>query len=273
MNRKKMLVTIIAFLLVIALLLPIVILLNTSLQTYDQIRSWPPQWFDGLQWQNYGAVLVGDNNILRPFLNSLFVATITMLLCVVIGVLAAYALSRYQFLGNKSFLVIVILTQMFSPVILVTPMYIILRQLGLLDTLVSLIAANTASALPMTIWLLYSYFSQVTMTYEEAAWMDGSSRLQAIKNILIPIALPGIITGGLFAFVAAWGDLVYVRTFITSAELRTISLALTDFQDLYKTAWETQMAASVVSSLPTIFIFLIIQKHLIRGISAQGLKS
>lgn len=273
MNSGKLFRTIIISGLILFLLMPIVILINTSLQTYEQIRIWPPQWFVNPQWQNYVSVLTGDSSIMRPFWNTLQVSVMTMLLCVLIGVLAAYAVARYQFVGNKFFLLIVILTQMFSPVILVTPMYVIFRQFGWLDTLASLIVANTASALPMTIWLLYSYFSQVTLSYEEAAWMDGSSRLQAIKNILIPIALPGIITAGLFAFVAAWGDLVYAQAFITTAELRTISLALTDFQDVYRTAWETQMAASVISSVPTIIIFLAIQRHLVRGISAQGVKA
>lgn len=274
MNDKtqKIIRTIIAVILVLLLIFPVFILLNSSLQTYEQIRSWPPQWFTDLQWVNYAEIFQGTQNILRPLLNSLYVSTLTMILCVLVGSLAAYAVSRFNFKGNKAFLMAVILTQMFSPVILVTPMYTIFRDLKLLNSLNGLVIASTATALPMTIWLLYSFFTQVSKTYEEAAWMDGSSRLQAIKNVVIPISMPGIITAGLFAFITAWGDIVFVQTFITDANLRTMSLALLSFQDLYKTSYELQMAASVVSSIPTVIIFLAIQKYLIRGMSNQGLK-
>ncbi|WP_235991588.1 carbohydrate ABC transporter permease [Facklamia lactis] len=271
-KANKLINTAIAVLFVSLLIFPVIILLNTSLQTYEEIRSWPPTWFTNLKWENYVSVLQGDKSIIEPVKNSAIVSTASMLICVCVGTLAAYAVSRYRFFGSKFFLIIVILTQMFSPVILVTPMYVIFKELDILDTLLSLIIANTASSLPMTIWLLNSYFSAIPKSYEEASWMDGSNRLQGICNVIVPIALPGILTAGIFAFIQSWGDLVYAQSFILSPELRTISLALTDFKDLYKTQWETQMAASFLSSIPTVIIFVIIQKHLIRGMSNQGLK-
>lgn len=161
---------------------------------------------------------------------------------------------------------------MFSPVILVNPMYVIFREMGLLNTKFALIVASTASSLPMTVWLLYSYFSQIPIEYEEAAWMDGATRLRGVFNFILPIAIPGIITAGLFAFIMAWGDLVFARSFILSPELRTVSIALTSFQDLYKTSWETQMAASVITALPTFIIFILIQNHLVKGMTSQGVK-
>lgn len=274
MNKtgKKIIHTLIALILVLALIFPLFILLNSSLQTYEQIRQWPPTWFTDLQWSNYADVLVGDQSIVRPLLNSLYVSTFAMIICVLVGILAAYAVSRYRFFGNKTFLLLVILTQMFSPVILVTPMYTIFRDLGWIDSLNGLVIANAATSLPMTIWLLYSFFSQVSITYEEAAWMDGSTRLQGIFNVIIPISMPGIITAALFAFIMSWGDIVFAQSFIVNPELRTMSLALMNFQDLYKTSYELQMAASVISSIPTIIIFLIIQNYLVRGMSNQGLK-
>jgi multiple sugar transport system permease protein len=149
-------------------------------------------------------------------------------------------------------------------------MYLIFKQSELLDTRLALIIANTASALPMTVWLLYSYFSQIPVIYEEAAWVDGCSRWQAIRYILLPLSLPGIITAGLFAFITAWGDIVYANALITSPALRTLPQALTDFRDLYKTTWETQMAASMITIIPPLLIFIAIQKHLIRGLNRQA---
>ncbi|GAF39850.1 hypothetical protein FC83_GL001411 [Agrilactobacillus composti DSM 18527 = JCM 14202] len=251
-------------------LFPVLVLLNTSLQTYQQIISWPPQWFQKLQLGNYRQVIFGSKSIVRPFLNSLAVALPTMVICVIVGILAAYAVTRFKFIGRKLFLVLVICTQMFSSVILINAMYLIFKQSQLLDTRLALIIANTASALPMTVWLLYSYFSQIPVIYEEAAWIDGCSRWQATRHILLPLSLPGIITAGLFAFITAWGDIVYANALITSPALRTLPQALTDFRDLYKTTWETQMAASMITIIPPLLIFIAIQKHLIRGLNRQA---
>lgn len=269
----KVLRTIILAILIFLLLFPLAVMINSSLKSYDEIRAWPPTWFEGaLKWENYQAVVSGNQSIMGPFFNSLQISLVTMFLCVFVGILAAYAVTRFDFKGKKTFLMVVIATQMFSSVILVNPIYVIFRNLGLLDTKVSLIIANTASSLPMTIWLLYSYFSQIPKDYEEASWMDGSSRFQGIFKVVMPLALPGIITAGLFAFISAWGDLVYAKSFVLSPELRTVSQALTDFQDLYKTTWETQMAASVVTTIPPFIIFMFIQKYLIKGMVSQGVK-
>lgn len=273
MTKGKIFRSLLLLIFVCLSLFPVLVLLNTSLQTYEQIIAWPPSWFENLQFGNYAQVLGGEKSILPAFLNSLIVAFCTMLICLLVGILAAYALTRYRFVGKGGFLLMVVATQMFSSVILVNAMYVIFRRLGLLDSLFALVVANTATALPLTVFLLFSYFSQVPLTYEEAAWMDGSSRWQAIWHILLPMCLPGIVTAALFAFITAWGDLVYAKTLVVAPELRTLPLALTDFRDLYKTSWETQMAASVVTTLPPFLIFLVIQKHLVRGMSQQGLKS
>ena len=125
----------------------------------------------------------------------------------------------------------------------------------------------------MTIWLLYSYFSQIPKSYEEASWIDGCNKIQAIRYIILPLAFPGIITAGLFSFIMSWGDLVYAKAFILSPKLRTISLYLTDFRELYKTSWETQMAACVIAVIPPFILFMIIQKYLVRGMVSDGVKS
>lgn len=271
-KTKGILQTIFLASLLFLFLFPIFVMINSSLLTYNDLITWPPKWFKEFHFENYREVITGRKSILLPFINSLQISTITMILCVIIGLLASYSVTRFNFIGKKIFLLTMLLTQMFSSILLIGPMYVCFRELNLLDTKFALIVSSTATSLPMTIWLLYAYFSQIPIDYEEASFMDGSSRLQAIFHIILPIAFPGIMTAGLFAFIASWGDLMFAKTFITSPHLRTISLALTDFRDLYKTTWETQMAASVLTSLPPFLIFLFIQKHLIRGLSQQGVK-
>lgn len=277
MNKKKkfykILRTAIYILFIIVLLMPVLIMINTSLKTYSDITVWPPTWFGkNLQWINYKNVLTGDKSIVTPLINSFIVSSASSIICLVLGILAAYAISRYEFKGRNTFLIIIIITQMFASVILVNPMYIMFRNLNLLDTRISLIIANAATSLPMTVWLLYSYISNIPKTLEEAAWIDGFSRLQGIRYILVPILAPGVITAGLFSFIMSWGDLIFARSFIVSPEMKTISMALTDFQSLYKTTWETQMAAGVISVIPIFIIFVFIQKHLVEGLTSSGIK-
>lgn len=270
-NRSKMIRTLIFLIFIVLIIAPILIMINTSLQSYENIRVWPPKWFQEFKWENYYEVIFGEKAITTAFFNTLQISIITSIICVIVGALAAYAVTRYEFIGKRTFLILIIVTQMFSPVILVNPMYIIFKNLGLLNTKLSLIIANTATSLPMTIWLLYSYFSQIPIEYEEALWMDGASRLRGVFDVVIPIAAPGMVTAGLYSFIKAWGDIVFAKSFILSSELRTISAALNDFQELYKTTWETQMAASIITTIPPFILFMFIQKQLIRGTVQDGL--
>lgn len=277
MKRKKVffksLRTIIYAIYIVVFISPILIMLNTSLKTYDDIIKWPPKWFGSdLRWINYKVVIIGEKSILPALKNSIIVSISSALICILVGVISAYAVTRYKFKFRKSVMLIMIITQMFSEVILAAPIYMVFRRFNLLDTKIALIIANCAVCLPMSLWLLYSYLSDIPREIEEAAWVDGCSRLQGVKFIVAPLIVPGLITAFLFAFIRAYGDLMFSRTFILSPENRTIAMALTDFQSLYKTAWETQMAASVISMLPTLIIFIFIQKFLIKGIISDSVK-
>lgn len=277
MKRKKVffksLRTIVYAIYIAIFISPILIMLNTSLKTYDDIIKWPPKWFGAdLRWINYKVVIIGEKSILPALKNSIIVSISSALICILVGVISAYAVTRYKFKFRKLVMLIMIITQMFSEVILAAPIYMVFRHLNLLDTKIALIIANCAVCLPMSLWLLYSYLSDIPREIEEAAWVDGCSRLQGVKFIVAPLIVPGLITAFLFAFIRAYGDLMFSRTFILSPENRTIAMALTDFQSLYKTTWETQMAASVISMLPTLIIFVFIQKFLIKGIISDSVK-
>ena len=277
MKRKKVffksLRTIVYAIYIVVFISPILIMLNTSLKTYDDIIKWPPKWFGvDLRWINYKVVIIGEKSILPALKNSIIVSISSALICILVGVISAYAVTRYKFKFRKLVMLIMIITQMFSEVILAAPIYMVFRHLNLLDTKIALIIANCAVCLPMSLWLLYSYLSDIPREIEEAAWVDGCSRLQGVKFIVAPLIVPGLITAFLFAFIRAYGDLMFSRTFILSPGNRTIAMALTDFQSLYKTTWETQMAASVISMLPTLIIFIFIQKFLIKGIISDSVK-
>lgn len=272
-NISKILITSILTLLVGLMVIPFFIMISTSLKSYAEVTKWPPSWMpEVLRWENYSAVWSGEGSIKRALLNSVIVSSSTMGICVLLGSFAAYSVSRFNFKGKKTFLFAIILTQMFSPVVLAGPMYGIMRELGLLNTYLSMIIPNAAFSLPMTVWLLYGYLDGISPSLEEAAMLDGCTRLQAVTKILMPIMAPGLVTSGLFAFIVSWNDLLFSRSFITRPEMRTISVALTSYKSVFETSWHSMMAASVLSVVPVFVLFLMIQKHIVKGLAAGGVK-
>lgn len=275
--KKKIIIkiinTVITAIIIGFMIAPFFIMISVSLKSYEEVTKWPPNWIpEVLRWDNFSAVWNGDGNIKRAFINSLIVSFSTMILCTLLGTFAAYGVSRFRFKGKKIFMFLVIITQMFSPVILIAPMYKIMTEFGILNTYLSLIIPNTAFALPMTVWLLYGYLQGISKNLEEAAMIDGCSRLQAVTRILMPILAPGIITAGLFAFITAWNDLLFAQTFITKPEMRTLSVALTSYKSIFKTYWHKMMAASLFSVIPVFILFLLIQKYLVKGLASGGIK-
>ena len=269
----KIINTLITAIIIGVMIAPFLIMISVAFKSYEEVTKWPPKWIpEVIRWNNFSEVWSGDGNIKRAFINSLIVSTSTMTLCTVLGTFAAYGVSRFRFKGKKIFMFLVITTQMFSAVVLIGPMYKIIMELGLLNTYSSLIIPNTAFALPMTVWLLYGYLEGISKNLEEAAMIDGCTRLQAVTKILMPILAPGIITSGLFAFIISWNDLLFAQTFITKTEMRTLSVALTSYKSMFQTFWHKMMAASLFSVIPVFILFLLIQKYLVKGLATGGIK-
>ena len=272
-NLIKIINTIITSIIIAIMISPIIIMVSVAFKSYEEVTKWPPKFLpEVLNFDNFIAVWSGDSSIKIPFINSLIVSISAMILTVILGVLAAYAVSRFKFKGRKFFLFLVIVTQMFSPVILIGPMYKIMTELNLLNTYLALIIPNTAFCLPMTVWLLYGYFEGVSKELEEAAMVDGCTRFQAISKVLVPVLAPGVITAALFAFIMTWNDLLFAQTFITKTEMRTLSVALTSYKSIFQTYWHKMMAASLFSVMPVFILFICIQKYLVKGLASGALK-
>ncbi len=270
----KLIRSIIFALCMIIFISPLFIMISSSLKTYNELTLWPPKLIGfEAQWSNYLDVLQGETSILPALKNSLIVSISSSVICVSFGVLAAYAVTRFEFKGRSLFLFAILATQLFAAILLVNPMYIIFRDLGILNTLLALIIANTAVCLPMTVWLLYSYLSSIPLALEEASFLDGCSRLQSIVHILVPLLIPGIISAGLFAFIMSWGDIIFANTFIFDSNLQPISIKLINFRSLYQTRWELQLAAGLIASIPVFILFMFIQKHLVKNMAFSGIKS
>jgi multiple sugar transport system permease protein len=211
------------------------------------------------------------------FKNSLIVTISATILSVAMAVLAAYALARLRFRGQRSFSLVVLSTQMFPGILFLLPLFLIFVQIQrtvgvqLTGSYLGLIITYMTFSLPFSIWMLTGYFASIPKELEEASMIDGTGRLGALFRVIIPVAKPGIIAVAVYAFITAWGEVLFASV-LTSKDTRTLSIGLRAYASQQDVYWNQLMAASVVVSLPVLIGFMLVQKHLITGLSSGAVK-
>jgi multiple sugar transport system permease protein len=208
----------------------------------------------------------------RFFANSLWVSSVTMVATIVISTLAGYALARFRFIGKNTLMMVFLASQMFPAVLLIAPLLSQWHKLGLIDTYQALIYSNFSFTVPFTVWMLVGYFESIPRELEESAMIDGSSRLGALLRIILPLAAPGIAATAIFAFVASWHELIFAMTFTSTTEMRTLSAGMLYMVGQFGVMWGQLGAAVVISLVPVAILFVLLQKHLIQGLTAGAIK-
>jgi len=208
----------------------------------------------------------------RFFANSLWVSSVTMVATTAISILAGYAIARFRFAGRQTFLLIFLATQMFPAVLLIAPLLSQWHALGLIDTYQALIYSNFSFTVPFTVWMLVGYFESIPRELEESAMMDGCGRFGALCRVVLPLAAPGIAATAIFAFVSSWSELLFSITFTTQTEMRTLSAGLLFMVGQYEIQWGQLSAGVMISTIPVAVLFVFLQRHLIRGLTAGALK-
>ncbi|WP_449394364.1 carbohydrate ABC transporter permease [Devosia riboflavina] len=205
--------------------------------------------------------------------NSILVCSIATVLAVSISLVTAYGFSRNRhFRGRQVLLILVICTQLFPFVILITPLYATFFRLGLINNHLSLVISYTATNLPFAIYMLLGYLDTIPRDLDEAARIDGANTLQIIWSIILPVAWPGVVTVAVYAFVSAWDEFLFAMTLMTSDENKTVPVGLAGFFGEYTTQWNLVMTASVVSTLPTLILFMLVQRKLVSDLAAGAVK-
>lgn len=211
------------------------------------------------------------------FLNSIIVCVSATLVSIVISILAAYAISRYRFFGRDAFRLVVLSTQMFPGILFLLPLFIIFVNIDqtfgtrLYGSYAGLIITYLTFALPFSIWMLVGYFNSIPRALEEAAMVDGTTALGALFRVLIPLSMPGIIAVAIFAFMTAWGEVLFASALTTDAT-RTLAIGLRDYANQSTVYWNQLMAAAIVVSIPVVAGFLALQRYLVQGLTAGGVK-
>jgi ABC-type glycerol-3-phosphate transport system permease component len=207
-----------------------------------------------------------------PIGNSLIVAGLTTVLSVTLGAACAYALARTPIPGKSALLALVLAVSMFPQISIVSPLYLALRELGLLNTYPGLVLPYMTFAMPLTIWLLVGYFRQLPAALEEAAFMDGAGRLRTIREVVLPLAAPGLATTAILTFLYSWNEFLFALSFAMGPERYTVPVAIALFRGQYQVPWGEILAAAVVASIPVAVIILVAQRRIVSGLTSGAVK-
>ncbi len=259
-------------LLAAALLAPYGAMLLTALKPEAELRITPPRLLP-VTWrpQNFWTVLC-DPEFQSWLRVSLVVAVASTALVIVAAVPAAYHTARHRFPGRGAFLFLVLVSQMFAPTALVVGLYREFFELGLINTYAALILVNAAFNLAFAIWILRAFFASIPREIEEAAEVDGCGHAGALLRIILPVALPGIVTATIFAFIAAWNEYIVALTLMTDAGMRPLTVGITSYVTAYVQHWDLLFAASVIAIVPVVVLFALIEPYLVGGLTAGSVK-
>lgn len=261
-----------AAILVIATAFPFFWMVSTSFKPLQEIFAFPPTFFPAEFTLKNFERLFEQTRFLTYFKNSVFVSFTTVVLTMTIGSAGAYSLTRFKYYGREKIANLILFSYMFAPIMIVIPFYVLIKKIGLANTHAALIMAYTAFCLPFSLWLLRTFFQSIPLALEKAALIDGASRLEAVIYVVLPLALPGIIATGIFTFILAWNDYIFVRILISSDELKTLSVGIADLYNATVIDWGMIMSGSMLITVPVLVFFVFIQRYLIAGWGAGAMK-
>ena len=257
------------------ILLPFAEMFYASLRPLDHLFRSPYQFFsDDLSFWAYGEMWNTVPLLGRYIFNSFFLATCVAILTLFFVIPAAYSYARFNFPAKNSSLYLLLAINMFSGAVLLIPLYKLLRTLGLLNSYQAMIVPGVAFLIPTSIWLLKSYFEKIPIDLEEAAFVDGASRVQILRHIIAPLSTPGLVVVGIYAFIGAYAQqFLFAITFNSKKEFMPIPAGLYEFIGYQTIKWNEMMAASLVGIAPVLIIFVFLQRYIVEGLTAGAVKN
>jgi N,N'-diacetylchitobiose transport system permease protein len=258
----------------VVMVFPVFWMVSTAFKPDQEIVSFTPTWFSADPTLDHFR-----NAIDRPFFwdavkNSLIVVSAVVAISMVLGFLAAVALAKYRFTGQRVFIVGVIAILMLPSIGLVIPLYVVLARYGLADTLTGLVLVHVTFLVPFTVWTLRGFILGIPRELEEAAMVDGSSRLGAFVRILLPLVAPGLVATSVFVFITSWNEYVFANVILSDQSNHTLTIWLSYFYGTSRnTDWGALMAASTLTAIPVIVFFVLVQRKIAFGLTAGAVKA
>jgi multiple sugar transport system permease protein len=262
----------VGLLVAIAVLSPYFVMVLTAAKPDAELRITPPRLIP-LRWQPGNFLEVLADPAFHAWLRvSLVVALTSTALVLLAATPAAYYTARHRFPGRSAFLLLVLITQMFSPTALVVGLYRQFFDLDLVNTYTALVLTNAAFNLAFAIWILRAFFASIPREIEEAAAVDGCGQLRALVQVVLPLARPALVTAAIFAFIAAWNEYIVALTLMTDPDQKPLTVGITSYVTAYVQHWNHLFAASVLAIVPVVVLFALIERHLVGGLTAGSVK-
>ena len=257
------------------ILLPFVEMFYASLRPLDHLFRSPYQFYsDDLSFWAYREMWNTVPMLGRYIFNSFFLASSVAIITLIFVIPAAYSYARFKFPAKNTSLYILLAINMFSGAVLLIPLYKVLRTFGLLNSYQAMIVPGVAFLIPTSIWLLKSYFEKIPIDLEEAAFVDGASRVQILRHIIAPLSTPGLVVVGIYAFIGAYAQqFLFAITFNQKKEYMPIPSGLYEFIGYQSVKWNEMMAASLVGIAPVLLVFIFLQKYIVEGLTAGAVKN
>lgn len=260
-------------------IVPFCWLIISSISIKTELLSVPPHWIPkNPTLRSYKEILFGGTRTTRAARyfkqavgNSIIVAGSATVLCLVIGSIASYSFTRLRFRGRHSLLLMILATQMIPAVAIIIPIYVVMMTLRLLDTHLGLFITYSSFVLPLMIWIMMGYFQTIPIDIEDAARIDGCSRLGTLVRIVLPLAAPGLAATGIFAFIVAWNEF-FLALILTEAAAKTLPVLVSEFSTKFGADYVMMSTGGVLASLPPVILALTFQKYIIKGLTGGAIK-
>jgi multiple sugar transport system permease protein len=274
-NKRTIFNTFMYVILIIAslfVLIPTLWMLSTALKPAAETMVTPPKWipenitfdsFTGI-WKNYPFK--------EYFINSTIIVAISTIVSIIFSALAGYGVTRFKFKGKGTFLTFLLITQMFPSIMLLIPFYQVLKSFNLIDTYWGLILVYISFSIPFCTWMMVGFFKGIPLELDEAAKMDGCGRIRTFLQIILPLSLPGLASTAIYAMLLGWNEYMFAFILTNSESMRTLPVGIAELNGYYKIVWNDLMAASFLSSLPLIILFIFFQKYFISSLTAGSVK-
>jgi multiple sugar transport system permease protein len=251
---------------------PLLWVFKMSIVTKAELFASPPtivpQNLTGAEW----AQVLGDPTFQQALVNSTIISTVTTVICLFFGSIAAYAISRLRFRFKGTVMTLILAISFFPAVAIIAPLFIQFTQFGLINTYASVIITDTVFALPLTIWLLVAFFRELPVDLEDAAKVDGATTIQAFRKVIVPLAAPGVFTTAILTFIHAWNEFLFANTFLFDETTQPVTVVIPNFATVYTVDYGAQAAAAVVVTVPLVILVLIFQRRIVSGLTAGAVK-
>ena len=271
-RMKQYVVATVATVAAIILLIPVVMMINASVRSILEILAYPPKLIPEQVTLEYYQKVINNKENLLHFRNSAILSVSTVTISITLGYLAAYGFSRFRLRGHNAILLGILGILMIPRVLLIVPYFQLAVTFNVRDTIIGLVMVNVAFTLPIAIWLLKGYLDSIPIELEEAAMVDGCSRLHAVWKVLVPVSLPGIVGIGTFVFIAAWNEYILAIIMTDSPASQPLTVLLAQFFGFVARDWSSIMALSTLASLPLVVLFVVFQRWVVQGMTSGAVK-